>query len=168
MMEEKITVQMTRTALFDFLLYHTYSKLSGFLVNVLGLAVGIMGILMLAMGEIEVVHFVFYIVAAMAFLLYTPLQLKHRAKKQVEGNPEYQTPKVYVFSDKGIVVKQEEKTKVYDWEKVSHTVTTPKTIGIYLDKEHAFIIPKECFGQRFVPVMMLIADHVGRQNVRLR
>ena len=36
--EEKITVRMTDTYLFDFTLYHTYSKLAGFLTNILGAA----------------------------------------------------------------------------------------------------------------------------------
>ena len=55
-MEEKLTVQMTKEALFDFLLYHTYSKFSGFLTNVLGAAVGIMGIILLATGKITPVY----------------------------------------------------------------------------------------------------------------
>lgn len=37
--EEKITVRMTDTYLFDFTLYHTYSKLAGFLTNILVAAV---------------------------------------------------------------------------------------------------------------------------------
>ena len=37
--EEKITVRMTDTYLFDFTLYHTYSKLTGFLTNILVAAV---------------------------------------------------------------------------------------------------------------------------------
>ena len=37
---------MTKEALFDFLLFHAYSKFSGFLVNILGLAVAFMGIIL--------------------------------------------------------------------------------------------------------------------------
>ena len=48
--EEKITVRMTDTYLFDFTLYHTYSKLAGFLTNILGAAIAFMGIIMLVMG----------------------------------------------------------------------------------------------------------------------
>lgn len=43
---KKITVHMTKEALFDFLLFHAYSKFSGFLVNILGLAVAFMGIIL--------------------------------------------------------------------------------------------------------------------------
>ena len=42
--ENKMMVNMTKEALYDFLLFHAYSKFSGFLVNILGLAVAFMGI----------------------------------------------------------------------------------------------------------------------------
>lgn len=62
--EEKITVRMTDIYLFDFTLYHTYSKLAGFLTNILGAAIAFMGIIMLAMGKIKLVQIIFYLVAA--------------------------------------------------------------------------------------------------------
>ena len=62
--EEKITVRMTDTYLFDFTLYHTYSKLAGFLTNILGAAIAFMGIIMLVMGKIKLVQIIFYLVAA--------------------------------------------------------------------------------------------------------
>ena len=60
--EEKITVRMTDTYLFDFTLYHTYSKLTGFLTNILVAAIAFMGIIMLVMGKIK--QIIFYLVAA--------------------------------------------------------------------------------------------------------
>ena len=62
--EEKITVRMTDTYLFDFTLYHTYSKLAGFLTNILVAAIAFMGIIMLVMGKIKPVQIIFYLVAA--------------------------------------------------------------------------------------------------------
>lgn len=167
-MEEKLKVQMTKEVLFDFLLYHTYSKFSGFLTNVLGAAVGIMGIILVAVGKTSAVHLVFYLLAAAAFIAYTPLQLKYRAKKQMEVNKDYHVEWEYTFDDKGITVVYGDRTQEYPWEKIERTVTTPKTIGIYYGRDHAFIIPKQAFGSRFVNVMQMIAKHIGPQNVRLR
>ena len=62
--EEKITVRMTDTYLFDFTLYHTYPKLTGFLTNILVAAIAFMGIIMLVMGKIKPVQIIFYLVAA--------------------------------------------------------------------------------------------------------
>lgn len=167
-MEEKLSVQMTKEALFDFLLYHTYSKFSGFLTNVLGAAVGIMGIILLATGRIKPVHLVFYLAAAVAFIAFTPLQLKHRAKKQMELNEEYQTKWEYTFNEHGITAVRGDKAEEVAWEQIERVATTPKTIGIYYGKDHAFIIPKQAFGSRFVAVMKVIAQHIDPQKVRLR
>ena len=56
---------------------------------------------------------------------------------------------------------------VYDWSQIQRTVTTPKTIGIYYGKDLAFIIPKEAFGTHFVPIMQMVVQHIGLNNVRL-
>lgn len=164
---EKIRVQMTRELLFDFLLYHTYSKASGFLVNMLGLGVAAVGGVMQAMGQIETGQLALYLLAAAAFLLYTPLLLRHRAKTQMQVNSEYRDPRDYVFSDKGICVVQNGEETLYDWSRIERTVTTPKTIGIYYGKDQAFIIPKTAFGDRFVPVMQMVVQHIGLNKVRL-
>lgn len=71
--EEKITVRMTDTYLFDFTLYHTYSKLAGFLTNILGAAIAFMGIIMLVMGKIKPVQIIFYLVAAVVFIVYNTI-----------------------------------------------------------------------------------------------
>ena len=62
--EEKITVRIQIHTCLTFTLYHTYSKLAGFLTNILGAAIAFMGIIMLVMGKIKPVQIIFYLVAA--------------------------------------------------------------------------------------------------------
>ena len=163
---EKLKVQLTKGQLFDFLLYHTFSKGSGFLVNMLGMCVIILGAVMQFVGKIEFRQFVLYVIVGVVVLAYTPL--KFRARKQMEVNPEYRDPREYVFSEEdGIIVVQNGQETKYEWSQIQRTVTTPKTIGIYYEKERAFIIPKEAFGDRFVPVMQMVVQHIGLKNVRL-
>ena len=165
----KITVRMTKEALYDFLLFHAYSKFSGFLINILGLAVAFMGIILYVTDRTGALNLVFYLAAAFIFLGYTPLQLKMRAKKQVEINPEYANPVEYTFSEEeGIFVKWEDTEKKFAWEEIERAVVTPKTIGIYYGKENALIIPKWDFGDEFLPVFQMIARHLGMNNVRMR
>lgn len=103
--EEKITVRMTDTYLFDFTLYHTYSKLAGFLTNILVAAIAFMGIIMLVMGKIKPVQIIFYLAAAVVFIVYTPLLLKYRSKKQVKRIERYHVPNEMTFNDEGIQVE---------------------------------------------------------------
>lgn len=85
----------------------------------------------------------------------------------MQVNPEYRDPREYVFSEDGVRVVQNEEETLYDWSRIERTVTTPKTIGIYYGKDRAFIIPKTAFGDRFVPVMQMVVQHIGLNKVRL-
>lgn len=167
-MSYKITVTHTQESLFDFLLYHTYSRASGFLINVLGFAVFLLGALQLAFDRISLFRFIAYLLASFAFLGYTPLQLKLRAKKQLQSNPLYAQPKEFTFSEDGICVSNGTDPVQYPWSKITHTVTTPKNIGFYYGADQALIVPKSCFGSQFVPIMQLTIQALGRHKVRLR
>lgn len=127
--ENKMTVNMTKEALYDFLLFHAYSKFSGFLANILGLAVAFMGIFSYTTGRVSSIGAVLYLVAAVIFLGGTPFQLKMRAKKQVVVNREYNAPVEYTFSEKGITLEQNGESKTYEWEQIERAVVTPKTIS---------------------------------------
>lgn len=164
----KMTVHMTKEALFDFLLFHAYSKFSGFLINILGLAVAFMGIILYTTGKTSAVSLAFYLIAAFAFLASTPLQLKFRAKKQVEVNREFNTPAEYTFAEEGITVSQNDEIKTYSWEEIKRAVVTPKTIGIYYEEDRAMILPKEDFGDQFAPIFTTIATQLGMSRVRMR
>lgn len=164
----QITVHMTKDTLYDFLLFHAYSKFSGFLVNILGLAVAFMGIIMYVTGKTGTYGAVFCFVAAAIFLGGTPLQLKIRAKNQVLVNEEYKNPVEYVFAEEGITVKRADFVRTYNWKQVERAVVTPKTIGIYYEKDKALILPKKDFGDRFVPVFAIIAAQLGQSRIRMR
>jgi len=160
-------VQMTEDALYDFMLYHTYSKLAGFLVNVLGVTVGLVGIFMRFTGKITLVQLLFYLIAAIIFLAYTPLQIRFRARKLIKTSREYQEPKIYNFSEEGILVTQDQEQK-YGWEQVQRVVAAPKTFGFYYGENDALIIPKESFGEQYMPIMKIVTAHVSPDRIRLR
>lgn len=59
----KIDVKMKAEYIYDLLLFHTYSKFSGFMINVLGLAIIIIGGLSLGMGKMNMFQSVVSIIA---------------------------------------------------------------------------------------------------------
>lgn len=167
-MEEKIRVQLTGDMLYDFMLYHTYSKFAGFLTNILGAAVIFMGILMKVQGKASVFQLLFYIVAGIAFIAYTPVMTKLRANKAVKIDPRYDGPSEYGFGEMGITVTHRDTSKVYEWNSIIKVVATPKTIGFYYGEADALIVPKESFGQQFMPVMTIVTQHMSRDRVKIR
>ncbi len=162
-----VTVKMRSEFIYDLLLFHTYSKFSGFLVNVLGLAVIITGGLMLGMNKIELLQALLYVVAGILFLSYTPFTLKRRAKQMIKA-PQYQSEIVYGFDEFGIRELMSDKENRYTWGQVEKAISTPKDIAFYVGKEEALILPKESFGDHFLPIMKLIAENVTRDRIYIR
>lgn len=161
----KMTVRMTKEALYDFLLYHAYSKFSGFLVNILGFAVIFLGVFSYATGRTKAGGAAFYLIAAVIFIGYMPVQLKIRAKKQVEVNPEYRETVEYEFSEEeGITARWESGSRHVDWSDVQRAVVAPKTIGVYYGKDQALILPKQDFGDQFLPIYQMIVRHLAENS----
>lgn len=167
-MAETIEVNMTPEYLFDFQLYHTYSKFSGFLSNVLGLAVLFMGIIMWVNDQISLVRFLFFVLAAAVFIGYTPVLLKKRSKEQVKGLERFRCKNTYTFAEDGITVQYADKTEHYAWGRFKRVVTAPKTMGFYYGDNDALIIPKADFNDRFIPIMTMVTGHMPPGSVRFR
>lgn len=105
------------------------------------------------------------LIAAFVFIGYTPLQLKMRAKKQVEMNPEYKGAIEYTFSEEeGIIAEWEGGSRSVDWSEVQRAVVAPKTIGVYYGKEQALILPKQDFGDKFLPIYQMIVRHLAENS----
>lgn len=167
-MEEKIFVQMTEKALFDFMFFHTYSKFAGFLSNVLGMAVAFIGIILTIMNKATIGQLVLYLVAAAIFVSFTPIQLKMRAKKQMQTNAEYKEGCSYLFRKENLTRVQGECETVFEWNQIEKVVSTPKTIGFYYGPDKALIVPKECFENRFVQIMQIVMQNVDMSKVNVR
>ncbi len=166
-MQVDINVNMKAEYIYDLLLFNTYSKFSGFLVNVLGLSVIIVGGLLLGTNKIDVPHSLLYVFAGIAFLSYTPIQLKKRAKKLMEQE-KYQNSMTYQFSDDGVQEIINDNTNTYSWDQFEKAISTPKDIAFYLNESEALVIPKESFGDNFMAVMQLIAKNMPIQKIAIR
>lgn len=165
-MQETIKVQLTEDTLYDFILFHTYSRFSGFITNILGLAVAFMGIILYVTKNADFSEVSFYIVAAAAFLCFTPLRIKCNARRLMKRDSTFCKASDYCFCQEGIWKEQGGKRMLYEWDGIQKIVATPKTIGIYCTTDDALIVPKAAFGDRFMTVMQIVALHVKREKVK--
>lgn len=162
--EEKITVAMRQEFLFDFFLYHAYSKFSGFLTNILGFSIFILGVYSYWLGEADGRDCAFFVAAAALFIAATPLQLKWKARRAMK-EADYRLPLDYTFTDReGILVEREGSTIFYPWEKLKRAAVAPKTIILYVGDEQALVLPKESFGDKFAKIYQIIAVNLGRSR----
>lgn len=163
-----VNVKMKAAYIYDLLLFHMYSKFSGFLVNLLGLSVLIIGGMRLGKGDLTLMQAAFYVIGGLFILAYTPLTLKRQAKKMM-GADKYQKDLMYCFDHEGIhETFDEEKKTSYTWDQVKKAIATPKTISFYISETDALIIPKESFGESFRPVMNLVVQHMTMDRIFIR
>lgn len=162
-----IDVKMKAEYIYDMMLYHMYSRLTGFLINITGLTIIMLSGLWLRAGRLMLMPALGYVAVGMAVLIYTPLSLKLRAKKMMQ-QPKYQSVIQYAFDDSGIEEQVMDTTTSYGWNQVEKAVATPKDIVFYLGDDNALVLPKEYFKDNFIPVMKLIVRNLTRDQVYIR
>lgn len=82
--------------------------------------------------------------------------------------PRYREEILYEFNGNGILEMVMGKENSYLWSQVEKAISTPKDIAFYVGNEEALILPKESFGESFMPVMKLIAENVTRDKIYIR
>ena len=90
-MNIKFEVKMTKKAMFDFMLYTSYTSLSGIVGVIFGGVTLVLGIRQCMFGSYSTAA-TFFLFAAI-FLIGNPLHLKARAAEQVMRSPMFQKPK---------------------------------------------------------------------------
>ncbi|MBR5336645.1 MAG: YcxB family protein [Lachnospiraceae bacterium] len=141
-MNYTIKVNVDDKDLFRFLLYHNFHGAQG----KLGILIAILAFVaaVITFGRVEMFYTVAYIVCGVLFLVYTPLSLKLKAKRQFQLVPDLKEEMTYEFSDEGIVSSLKDQSVQVKWINLFKIVGIKDYIYIYTDRMHASIIPKRC------------------------
>lgn len=86
----------------------------------------------------------------MMILLFTPINLRLQAARMM-GQPRYDSEIQYGFDENGIEERLGEQVRTYGWDRVQKAVSTPKDIAFYIEESSALVLPKESFGENFMP-----------------
>ena len=112
-MNIKFEVKMTKKAMFDFMLYTSYTSLSGIIGVIFGGVTLVLGIRQCMFGSYSTAA-TFFLFAAI-FLIGNPLHLKARAAEQVMRSPMFQKPISYELNEEGIRISQDEQSVLNEW-----------------------------------------------------
>lgn len=158
-MEMEFDVKMTTGILYDFLMYHNYSKISDLLVNVVAA-------LMLIGGIVN--GYVPFIVCGAILLAFMPIVLLWKAKKQLLTTPAFKKPLHYKLSEEGICVSQEGQEEMQKWETMYKAVSTQKSIVVYTTRLNACIFPRKDLGVDVPKLMEIISVNMEPKKVKIR
>lgn len=158
-MELEFDVKMTPMAMYDYLLHHTYSGMSG----IIGTVVGVF----LIMAFIKTQYFI-YLIAGVVIILYLPVTLFTRANKQVQMTPAFKKPLHYKFTDEGISVSQDDAEEKQAWDTCVKAVSTRSNIILYTSRTTASIFPKKDLGEKKDALIAMISTHMPPKSVKIK
>ncbi len=140
-MEEQIEfdVKMKTKDMYQFLLYHTYGRISGWF----GVLLSVISIIMLVTGfdTYDDAGKMVLVVIALAFTVVNPLMLLSKAMQQVANNPTYKKPLHYAVTNEGITISQDEQSQTMSWENIKKVKQFSNVLIVYTSKVHAFVFP---------------------------
>lgn len=165
-MNIKFDVKMTKKAMFDFMLYTSYTSLSGIIGVILGGVILVLGIRQ-CMFENYSTAATFFLFAAI-FLIGNPLHLKARAAEQVMRSPMFQKPISYELNEEGILISQDEQSVLNEWGDFRKAVSTGQSVILYVTKVRALIFPRESLGEQYAAAVQMISTHMPAKKVNIR
>lgn len=137
-MEIEFDVKITSNILYDYMLRHTYSSLSG----LTGSLVGVLMLMLFASNRQPIC-----LIIGAVILLYLPWTLFIKSKQQALNTPAFKKPLHYRLSDEGIEVSQDGTTEKMGWENMYRAVSTTHSIVVYTTRTSACIFPKKDLGE---------------------
>lgn len=158
-MELEFDVKMTPMGLYDYLLYHTYTGLSG----LIGTLVGVFLVMAFFATKYPI-----YLIAGIVIILYLPLNLLLKANQQIQGNAAFKQPFHYKMTDEGVSVSQGETEESISWENCYKAVSTRSSIILYTSKVTASIFPRKDLGQKQEALIEMISTHMEPKKVKIR
>ncbi len=158
-MELEFDVKVNAGVLYDYLLHHTYTSLSG----MLGTIVGVFLIIAFVSQKYPI-----YLIAGIVLIAYLPCTLFVRANKQIVNNPAFKEALHYKLTDDGISVSQGENEETQSWESCYKAVSTSRSIILYTSRSTASIFPKKDLGEKKDAVIKMISTHMTPKKVKIR
>lgn len=158
-MEMEFDVKITSGILYDFLMYHNYSKVSNLIANIVGALLLIGGVVNSHIG---------FIICGVVVLLYLPVSLLLKAKQQQLASPAFKKPLHYRLTEEGVYVSQDEQEELLKWEDMYKAVSTQKSIVLYTTRINAFIFPRKDLGTDIPKLIEIISVNMDPKKVKIR
>lgn len=160
-------VKITSQDMYCFHMHHMYTSFHG-IVSIL-IAVLAFVVAGVTWGDVELTYSILYLIFGVVFLIYLPLTLLGRAKRQIAMSEALQQTLHYVFDEEGVHVTVGEENALLAWDQIYKLVSTKHNILIYSNRINAYIIPRTAMGDRYEEFRELAGAHLKKyQNCMKR
>ena len=105
------------------------------------------------------------VVCALIFTVWQPFLLWNKARKQAK-RPAVKNPMRLIFDDEKLTVSQEENSADFTWEQMGRLDAKSSMYILYMDRVHAYLIPKETLGEQEETFRELVTAHLPKERRR--
>ena len=158
-MELEFDVKINSSDLYDYLLYHTYTGISGIFGTLAGA---------LFLASFAVSRYPIHLIAGLVIIGYIPYSLFLRSKQQAHNNAAFKEPIHYRMTDEGISVSQGESSEAQGWDSCVKAVSTVRSVILYTSKTTASIFPKRDLEGKKDALIQMISTHMPPNKVKIR
>lgn len=162
----KFDVKMTEQSMYDFMMYHSRTHLSGIAGTVVGVISLGLGIFSAVKGD-YMFSCLFFVFAAI-FLIFPPLSIRTKAREKIRAFRRFDKPISYELTNEGVNAKQDGKTEQHPWDSFIQVVVTKKLVLLYKNKRSALIFPVEDMGKKYKNAVKMITDHMPAEKQKIR
>ncbi len=165
-MDTEVLIQITDKDMYRFNMYHAYTGFQGIFATVIGIAV--LAVAAVTWGRVDTAYSVLYAIFGVIFLVYTPLALKMRSKRQMLLSPVLKEPMHYSFDEAGIHVAIGEQQADLEWKMVYRMLSTGRQLLIYSTRVNAYILPMEQLADKYSAVKALAEQKLEPYRCKLK
>lgn len=159
-MEVEFDVNMTASALYDYNMHHTFTSAQG----IIGTTAGALMLVAYAMDH----TYLALLAAGLLIILYNPVALFTRSRKQMMTNPAFKKPMHYKMTDEGVTVSILDEEMTLEWDAMYKAYSTNQSIVLATSKVNGWIFPKKDLGDDKNSVIEMISTHMPPDRIRIK
>lgn len=159
-------IKITDKDMYRFNMYHAYTGFQGIFATVIGIAVLVVAAL--TFGKVEITYSILYLAFGIIFLVYVPVSLKMRSKRQLLVSPVLRETIHYSVDETGFHVSVGEETAELPWNMIYKIVSTKSNVLVYSSRVNAYVIPRVQLGVHYDAVSELAAGKLEACRLRMK
>ena len=157
-MSVNFEIKISEDHMYEFLLKHYYTHLSGILTTLAGIASAVIAAFFLY--QLDFTKGGVWVMSAFIFLYVNRKTLKSKAKMQVKESDMINKPLYCELTESGVIIRRDGETATNPWEDFSKVCTTKNVVILYIGRVRAFIFPKEQLGDQYQEAVEMIRKYI--------
>lgn len=161
--EMKFEVNLSAKDLWQFSMYHANGGMMG-IFNLIFTAAAVF-LLFVRWAELTDAYRLLLVGCALIFTVLQPALLYNKVRKQAKS-PVMQQPMYLTFREDGLKVEQNDQKVDFTWDQMGRMSKKPTLVILYMDRVHAYLLPKSVLGDREEEFYEMVRTHLPKEKRR--